>query len=574
MRPRRSVVALLLWVLLGALALPNPTWTAPLPLEPRPVGEEPQIVRIYVKDQAQVAALLALGLDLLETRGPDYLLALTDAKTRATLREAGYLVVPDARQSESLARFRAVEAFRDGYHTVAETVAYLQEVANRYPDLAQLVDYGDSWLKIASGHSAGHDLWALRLTNRAVPGPKPVFFLMAAIHARELATTELALNFVAYLVQGYGNDPEATWLLDWHEIWVAPITNPDGRLLAEQGYYQRKNVNNQNGGLCDVPPTISNQYGTDLNRNASFGWSNLPPGASGDPCSQVYAGPSPASEPEEAALEALLRSLFADQRGPNLWDPAPDTAQGILISLHSYGELVLWPWGFTTNPAPNRADLQRLGDKFAYYNGYLSCQPASCLYPTSGTTDDWAYGVLGIAAFTFEVGNAFFQPYRDISRIWQENFPALLYAAKVAPMPYRLVRGPDTIGPRSISAGPGMPVLVEATISDVASGQQPIAAAEAYLDVPPWAGGVPLALSAADGAFNAPVEVVRGALSPLDIAAGRHLVFVRGRDVEGHWGPVSALFVEVTGTPATPTPTPKPTRRPRLSLPIPTTAPG
>lgn len=571
MRSRPRLLALLVWSILGALALPGLARTA---LSERfPIGEEPQIVRIYIKDQAQVTALLALGLDLLETRGPDYLLALTDAQTRADLEKRGYRLAPDARQNESLARFRSPETFRGGYRTVSETVAYLQEVASRYPDLAQLVDYGDSWLKVTSGQGAGHDLWALRLTNRAVAGPKPVFFLMAAIHARELATTELALRFIGYLVQGYGNDPEATWLLDWHEIWVAPITNPDGRLLAEEGYYQRKNLNDRNGGSCAVPPTVSNQYGTDLNRNASFGWSSLPPGASGDPCSQVYAGPFPASEPEETALEALMRSLFADQRGPDPWEPAPDTASGIMISLHSYGELVLWPWGFTSSPAPNQADLQRLGAKLASYNGYLACQPAECLYPTSGTTDDWAYGVLGIAAFTFEVGNAFFQPYQDLSRLWQENFPAFLYAAKVARMPYSLARGPDATDLRSLSAGPGMPVVVEATISDATNGQQAIAAAEAYLDAPPWAGGEPLALTAADGAFNAPVEVVQGLLSPQDVAVGRHLVFVRGRDADGHWGPVSALFVEVTGPAATPTPTPKPTRRPRLSLPIPTSSP-
>lgn len=568
MLTRRLFLALLL-LILRSIATPGRSLTAPSPQDALP--GDVQIVRIYVKDKAQEGTLLTFGLDLLETRGPDYLLALTSSKERAALQGQGFLVVADDRQNEALARYR-LDTYRGGYRTVEEVTAYLQSVAARYPDLAQLVDYGDSWLKTQPGRPGGHDLWALRLTKRFIPGPKPVFFLMAAIHARELSTTEMALNFIKYLAEGYGNDPEATWLLDWHEIWVAPVTNPDGRVLAEQGYYQRKNLNDGNGGLCDIPPTIGNHYGTDLNRNASFGWSARPPGASNDPCSQVYAGPFAASEPEEQALEALMRNLFADQRGPHLSDPAPDTTQGIMISLHSFGKLVLWPWGFTTGPAPNMADLKRLGDKFARYNDYYSCQPGACLYYTSGTTDDWAYGELGIPGFTFELGDTFFQPYGDLAQMWRENFPALLYAAKVARAPYLLARGPDAVNLNSVSA-PGLSLTLRAIISDTANGGSPIAAAEAYVDTPPWAGGMPIALDAIDGTFDEVVEAVQGSIPVQSASPGWHLVFVRGQDAEGNWGPVSALFAEMEVAPPTATPTPKPTRRPRLSFPIPTATP-
>ncbi|MCC7354538.1 MAG: hypothetical protein IT330_12385 [Anaerolineae bacterium] len=566
MMTRRLSLVLLL-IILGTIVAPGRSLTAPLPQDG--LSADAQIVRIYVKDKAQEEVLLTLGLDLLEARGPDYLLALTNGKERAMLQDRGYRVVPDDRQNEALAHYRT-DTYRGGYRTVEEVTAYLQQVATRYPTLAQRVDYGDSWRK-TQDQASGHDLWALRLTNRFIPGPKPVFFLMAAIHARELSTTEIALNFVKYLAEGYGNDPEATWLLDWHEIWVAPVTNPDGRVLAEQGYYQRKNVNNTNGGFCLTPPNESNQYGTDLNRNASFAWRTV--GASYNPCAPIYAGPSAASEPEEQALESLMRTLFADQRGPNLPDPAPDTTQGIMISLHSYGRLVLWPWGFTTDLAPNMADLKRLGDKFAGYNNYYSCQPSVCLYYTSGTTDDWAYGELGIPGFTFELGETFFQPYNDLAQMWRDNFPALLYAAKVARTPYLLARGPDAVNLRSVSTAPGLFLTISATISDTANGDSLIAAAEAYVDTPPWAGGTPIALGAADGAFDEVIEVVGGSISVQSAPPGWHLVFVRGQDADGHWGPVSAHFVEMEIAPPTATPTPKPTRRPRLSFPLPTVTP-
>ena len=47
-----------------------------------------------------------------------------------------------------------------------------------------------------------------------------------------------------------------------------------------------------------------------------------------------------------------------------------------------------------------------LGRKLAYWNGYTPEQ-AIGLYPTDGTTTDFVYGELGIAAYTFELGTAF-----------------------------------------------------------------------------------------------------------------------------------------------------------------------
>ncbi|NIV31745.1 MAG: peptidase M14, partial [Anaerolineae bacterium] len=173
------------------------------------------------------------------------------------------------------------------YRTVEETHADLSTLAADHPDLASWLDVGDSWEKV-TGALPGYDLHALVLTNRAVPGPKPKFLLMAAIHARELATAELAARFAEGLVADYGTDPDVTWLLDYFELHVLPMTNPDGRKQAESGEYWRKNTDDDDG--CAIFP----YYGTDLNRNSSFHWG----GASTSPCYETYQGPSAASEPE------------------------------------------------------------------------------------------------------------------------------------------------------------------------------------------------------------------------------------------------------------------------------------
>ena len=55
----------------------------------------------------------------------------------------------------------------------------------------------------------------------------------------------------------------------------------------------------------------------------------------------------------KALVAALVRSLFPDQRGPNDTDAAPPDTTGVLITLHSYANLVMWPWGHTATAPPN-----------------------------------------------------------------------------------------------------------------------------------------------------------------------------------------------------------------------------
>ena len=84
------------------------------------------------------------------------------------------------------------------YRTVEETFATAEAIAAAHPNLATWTDVGDSWEKTQSP-TAGWDLKVLRLTNAAVPGPKPILFLNCAIHAREYTTAELCTRFAERL---------------------------------------------------------------------------------------------------------------------------------------------------------------------------------------------------------------------------------------------------------------------------------------------------------------------------------------------------------------------------------------
>ena len=521
----------------------------------------PWVVRAYYDDRRMVASLAAV-LEPWEVHHDEgWLLAAGGPREIQALLDLGFrLEVDAARTAELLAPRVALEGQVAGipgypcYRTVEETYASAAALAADHPDLATWIDVGDSWEKQQPGGAPGYDLWVLRLTNAQLPGPKPKLFVLASIHAREYAPAELATRFAEHLVGSYGLDADATWLLDHHEIHLMLQGNPDGRKIAETGIYWRKNTDSDDG--CTNPAV----WGVDLNRNFGFAW-DCCGGSSDYPCSETYHGPGPASEPETVAVQDYLRAEFPDQRLPGLDAPAPADATGVFVDLHSYGDLVLWPWGFDDTVAPNGTALQTLGRKMAYWNGAIPEQAWYLYrYPTDGTTDDFAYGDLGLAAFTFEVGTRFFEACSHFEgTILPGNLPALLYAARVARTPYQTPAGPDV---RDLSLLPQVvdtdaTVQVRATLDDTRystlGGSEPtqnIAGGELYVGLPPWVeGAAPAAqpLLPLDGAFDASVEEVWASLSTAGLEPGRHILYLRGRDAGGHWGAFSAHFLYVIG---------------------------
>ena len=357
------------------------------------------VARVYYTDQADLDRLAAV-LDIWEVnRAAGYALALLGPARYAALLAAGYRIEVDQAQTDALLAPRQMSPSQTTgipgyacYRTVEETYDSMVALAAAYPGLATWTDIGVSWDKATPGGPAGYDLYELTLTNKTLPGPKPRFFLMAAIHAREYTTAELAARYAEKLVADYGADADTTWLLDHYELRAMFQANPDGRKKAEAGASWRKNTDNDDGCTANLPQ-FSWTYGVDLNRNSTFKWGMG--GSSSNPCDYTYRGPSAGSEPETQAVENRMRALFADQRGPADTDPALAETEGLMITLHSYSELVLFPWGWTSaQQAPNHDQLQTLGRKFGFYNGYQVCAAAPCLYVASGGTDDFAYGEL------------------------------------------------------------------------------------------------------------------------------------------------------------------------------------
>jgi hypothetical protein len=522
-----------------------------------PPGTGPWVVRAHYAER-QMVNDLARWLEPWEVHHDEgYLIAMVDGDGYQRMLAAGFRLEIDPGLTYELNRLRvSLPGQVSGipgypcYRTVEETFAAAQEMATEHPTLATWIDVGDSWEKTEPGGQPGYDMLVLRLTNSAMPGPKPKLFMMASVHAREYAPAELGTRFAEYLVDNYDLNPDVTWLLDHHEIHLLLQANPDGRKHAEAGSYWRKNTDEH---YCS--PTSSNR-GADLNRNFPFQWGCCG-GSSAVECDELYRGPSAASEPETQHIINYVRAEFLDQRGDSLSDPAPVDATGVFLDIHSYGELVIWPWGFTGEPAPNGAALQTLGRKLAFFGDYYPDQ-AIGLYPTDGTTDDFAYGELGLAAYTFELGTWFFQSCDTFeTTIVPENLPALVYAAKASRTPYLTPAGPDalelSVEPAVVASG--WEARLAATIDDTRYGDrngseptQQIVAAEYYIDIPPWTASPasePQVMLARDGAFDEQVEEVEAWVDTGELSYGRHLLFVRGRDADGNWGAFSAVFLQV-----------------------------
>ena len=432
-----------------------------------------------------------------------------------------------------------------------ETLADGAALAVAYPDLAEWIDIGDSWEKTSPGGLAGYDLMVLQLTNttNGIPSAdKPDLWLMGAIHSRELVTAETVTRFSEHLLANYDLDPDVTWLLDHHEIHVLLQANPDGRKHAETGDSWRKNTNENYCG-----PTSSDR-GADLNRNFDFEWACCG-GSSGSQCDTTYRGPSPASEPETQAVQTYIASTFPDWRDDDLTSPAPDHATGIFIDVHSFGGDVLTAFGWQDPPPPNDTQILRLGRKFSNFTGYYA--RLGSVYTVDGATKDWGYGRMGMPAFTFELGTEFFQDCALFeSTIYPDNLQALLYAARAVRAPYTQSSGPEVMSPVALPSAPnpGETIIFNAVIDDTRFGPgetsppvsvETIAAADVYIDVPPWQGGaLPIPMTAADGVFDSSIRSRHGDLSARPgCPIGRHIVYIRARDSAGYWGTTRAVFI-------------------------------
>ncbi len=393
------------------------------------------------------------------------------------------------------------------FRTYAQIKTALDALATTHPELVEIIDLGPSGETVRG--VAQRSVLLLRLSDRRVaPERKAKALVYAGTHAREIANPELVLRFATELLQGYGLDANATALLHTRQIDIVPIVNPDGHAVVERGF-----AGDPDGDTWHRKTTTPPD-GVDANRNHPFRWGGV--GASSSPYAQDYRGPDAGSEPEVQALRALAaRERYA-----------------VALDFHSYSRLNMWPWGDTSDPAPDQPVLRAIGLRFTQWNGYSPVQSVD-LYPTTGTLDDGTYGETGAITLALETGDSFLQDDDEFAETCRLNLPVIAHMVALAPDPRSLAFGPEVREARV--EGGSLAALAE----DFSEVPAAIAAAEWTLDpaTPPGAGH---ALAAADGRFDGVRERLMGEVE----ASAESLLFVRARTQNGGWGPLHAAWVK------------------------------
>ncbi|KAJ7426579.1 Carboxypeptidase B2 [Willisornis vidua] len=213
-------------------------------------------------------------------------------------------------------------------------------------------------------------------------------------------------------------DPTMTMLLEHFDFYVMPVMNVDGYEYTwshPSNRLWRKSRSSHGNSKC---------IGTDMNRNFDAHWCGQ--GASPHQCQETYCGPYPESEPEVKAVARFLR----DHK---------DTIKAY-ITMHSYSQLVLFPYSYTRNKSKDHDELESVAKKAAKAirrttkETYTPGPGAQTIYLAPGGSDDWAYD-LGIKySFTFELRDTgtygFLLPSREIRPTCLEALSAVKEIAK------------------------------------------------------------------------------------------------------------------------------------------------
>lgn len=406
----RAVLPLLAFPLLAAAAQLPP---APQAVAGKLLSDDPRqwvVVEAASREARSTAADAGVSI---EEVTPERASGFAGPEALEALRKAGlrFKAFPLAQ------RFTALDFPKEdaAFHNYEELAAELSALAASAKDLVSFFSIGRSL--------NGRELMALRLntsTRGLEPSAKPGIVFLGTHHAREHLSTEVPFLLVKYLIENRAR-PEIARLLSQRDVYFIPMVNPDGvefDIDGEVYRMHRKNMRqNPNGSL-----------GVDLNRNYGFHWGEG--GASSNPSADTYRGPSPFSEPETQAVKAFVESRS------NL---------RILLTYHTYSELILYPWAYTYDDLSDGRALsayRAMAQTMASWTGYKP-QQSSDLYIASGEMTDWAWGQRGIFSFTFELtpkswsGGGFYPGAGAIAGTFQSNIKPALYLIDLADDPYR-----------------------------------------------------------------------------------------------------------------------------------------
>jgi len=273
-----------------------------------------------------------------------------------------------------------------GFYTLDEVLAELDEMHSLYPNLiSEKTPVSSTNLT----HDGRMQYWVRLSDNPDTNEDEPEILYSGVHHAREPMSVQQMIWYMWYLLENYDSIPDVQTLVDNTEMYFVPVVNPDGYEYNHQtdpngGGMWRKNRRDNGDGT----------HGVDPNRNYGYKWGYDNSGSSPNPGDQTYRGPAPFSEP---CIQ-------------NMRDFSNDHDFKIALNYHSYSNLLLYSWGYITDPTPDDELFHEYAVLMTKENGYTYGPASTTIYPTNGDANDWMYGEQEtknkIFAYTPEVGNS------------------------------------------------------------------------------------------------------------------------------------------------------------------------
>ncbi|KFQ38522.1 Carboxypeptidase A1 [Mesitornis unicolor] len=287
------------------------------------------------------------------------------------------------------------------YHTIDEIYGWMDTLVDNHPSLVSKIQIGQSY--------ENRPLYVLKFSTGG--SNRPAIWLDTGIHSREWITQATGIWTANKIAEEYGQDPSITAILDSMDIFFEIVTNPDGFAFTHSSNRLWRKTRSINAGSSCV--------GVDPNRNWDVGFGGS--GSSSNPCSETYRGPYPQSEKE---VKAIVDFILGHGNVKSV------------ISIHSYSQMLLHPYGYKTAPAPDHQELNELAKKAVtdlaavYGTKYTYGSIVNTIYLADGTTIDWAYDNRVKYSFTFELRDTgrygFLLPSTQIIPTATETWPALL----------------------------------------------------------------------------------------------------------------------------------------------------
>jgi len=370
------------------------------------------LLEVEIESEQRLHILQSLAPDV-EILDDDRVLLYADKRLQAILKRRDFrFTIRISDLSDFYARRAQADSVRrgirnigsmGGFRTFSEIEQTLEQLAQHFPQLVSKRSIGKT--------VEGRDIWALKITNDAALH-KPTAWFDALHHAREPLSAELLLRFLEKILPLYGQDFEVTRLLNTRNLVIVPCVNPDGYEFNRQTY--------PNGGGMwrkNRRPNVDGSVGVDLNRNYDWAWGEIVDDPSMD--SELYQGVAAFSEFETAAL----RDLMAQEK--------PHTA----VTVHTYGNEWLFPWGYTDTPTDADSVFRYYADRLTVNNGYRAENAWHLYGASSGATDDFLFGTHGTIAYTLEAGanpDGFWAAPSRIEPLFLDIYPSLMQIVKWA----------------------------------------------------------------------------------------------------------------------------------------------